>query len=57
MTREMVGMGVGNKGAGLRIPWVEPQVGFRQVQAAVEGYFNQRCGRLHGCRRLEQRIA
>ncbi len=39
--REVVGMGVGDEGAWLRVPGIEPQVGFREVQAALETNFNQ----------------
>jgi hypothetical protein len=32
---------VGDEGALLRIPWVQPQVGLRQVKAALESDFDQ----------------
>ncbi len=40
MTGEVVGVGVGNEGAGFRIPWIEPQVGFWQIQASLETDFD-----------------
>ena len=41
---EVVGMGVGNESTGFRIPWVQPQVELRQMQAALETNFNQSRG-------------
>ena len=37
---EVVGMGVGNERPWFRIPWVQPQVELRQVQAALETNFD-----------------
>ena len=41
MACEMIRMGVGNEGLRLRVPWVQPQVEFRQVQTSLETNFNQ----------------
>ena len=42
MTGEVIGVGVGDKSAWLWIPWVQPQVGLRQVKAALEPDFYQK---------------
>ena len=44
MAGEMIGMGMRNKGARLRIPWVQPQVGLRQVKAALKSDFDHTGG-------------
>ena len=41
MPCEVIGMRVGHKRARLDIPWVQPQVGLRQVKAALESNFYQ----------------
>ena len=43
---EVVGVGVGNEGAWFRIPWIEPQVGFWQIQASLETNFDHGFGKL-----------
>ena len=55
MTGEMIGMGVRHKSPWFRVPWVQPQVEFRQVQATLETNFNQSAGKLNRDARLGQR--
>lgn len=45
---KMVRMGMGDKGARLRVPWVKPQVWLRQVEAALESDFDQAIGIVAG---------
>ena len=54
MPGEMVGMSVRDEGAGLRIPWIQPQVELRQMQASLKTNFNQAGGRLERVGRLRQ---
>ena len=54
MTGKMIGMGVGDKSPWFRVPWVQPQVEFRQVQATLETNFNQSAGKLNRDARLGQ---
>jgi hypothetical protein len=46
VAREMVGVGVRDKGTRFRVPWVQPQVGLRQVEAALVTNFDQTAGGL-----------
>ena len=54
MTGEVIGMGVGHESPWFRVPWVQPQVEFRQVQATLETNFDQSAGRLNRDARLGQ---
>ena len=38
---EVIGMGVGDERARFRVPWIEPKVEFRKVQAAVKTNVDQ----------------
>jgi hypothetical protein len=37
----MIGVRVGNEGTRFRVPWIQPQVGLRQIKAAMESNFEQ----------------
>jgi hypothetical protein len=37
----VIGMCMGDEGTRFRIPWVQPQVRLRQVNAALESHFDQ----------------